>query len=215
MRTANPGLSHRATAGPAVRDTSASSAPSRPTSRAHPAAPPPPSSPPAASPRCASAHGPQAPLSTPRRAARARTCPSLASAVPAPVSRLLLLGPEELRQDCLRLLPLARFPRHLFPPRARQFIKFRLPVIVRISPLRLDVPILFEFQQRRIQRPVVHAQQISADLLDAPCDSVAMQLTHRLQRLQHHQRQRSLPDIRFLAHPPSYGITIGTLPNSL
>src|SRR6202008_3604975 len=38
------------------------------------------------------------------------------------------------------------------------------------------------------------------DLFDAPGNAVPVQRAHRMQRFQHHQRQRSLPDVRFVSH---------------
>jgi hypothetical protein len=45
---------------------------------------------------------------------------------------------------------------------------------------------------------MIHREQIAADLLDPPRDSVSMQATKCIEGSQHHQRQRALQDISFL-----------------
>src|SRR4029077_20454463 len=80
---------------------------------------------------------------------------------------------------------------------ARELIELGAAVVVRYAPRGLDVALLLELEQRRIQRAVVHQQQLTAGLLDAPGDAVPMLRPHRLERLENHQRQRALPDVGF------------------
>jgi hypothetical protein len=45
---------------------------------------------------------------------------------------------------------------------------------------------------------LIHGEDISADLLNASRDSVAMQRTQNIESLQDHQRQSALENFRFL-----------------
>ena len=96
----------------------------------------------------------------------------------------------------------------LLPSDARQTVELCLAVVVRRAPLRRDGAFLFQLEQGRIQRAVIERQQVAAGLLDATRDAVSVLRTHRLQRFQHHQGQRALPDIRFVAHTCSSWLTI-------
>src|SRR6202051_3359110 len=86
-----------------------------------------------------------------------------------------LTGSEESRENRGGLFPIAFFATQKFTPSARQFVIFGFAIVVRLAPLRRDVPFLLEFQERGIQRAVVHRQEIAAGLLDAPGDAVTMQ----------------------------------------
>ena len=63
---------------------------------------------------------------------------------------------------------------------AREPVVLRLAVVVRHAPLGRDDPLLFELEQRRIERAVVDGEQLPAGLLDAPRNAVAVQRPHRL-----------------------------------
>jgi hypothetical protein len=82
-------------------------------------------------------------------------------------------------------------------PGPRQAVVLRLPVVVGGVPLGVDPPLLLEAVQRRVERPLVHAQHITRDLLDALRDAPPM---HRLERerLQDQHVQRALQQILFL-----------------
>ncbi len=56
--------------------------------------------------------------------------------------------------------------------------------------------LLLQLEQGRIQRAVVDFEQIAARLLDTARDAIAMEGAQGLQRLEHHQSQRALPDVR-------------------
>jgi hypothetical protein len=51
---------------------------------------------------------------------------------------------------------------------------------------------VLEPEEHGIERPLIHRQQVTADLLDAAGNPVAVQRAQDLERLEHHQRQRSL-----------------------
>src|SRR5258706_7098204 len=120
---------------------------------------------------------------------------------------------QETGEDRGRPLPLACFLVELFPAGPREPVELRFAVVVRYAPFRCDVPLLLELEQCGVEGSVVERQVVRAGLLDPPRDAVAVQRPERLERFQHHQRQRALPDIRFVRHVrfPSYGITIGDL----
>src|SRR5436190_16300426 len=53
------------------------------------------------------------------------------------------------------------------PALRRQLVVLRAPVVVRHVPLGLDPAFAFEPMERRIQRPLVDAQRVPGNLLDA------------------------------------------------
>ncbi len=59
---------------------------------------------------------------------------------------------------------------------------------------------MFELEQQGIQRALVESQKVSADLLDAPCDSVAVLRSQNIEGFEDHQRKRSLQNVGFLLH---------------
>ncbi len=59
---------------------------------------------------------------------------------------------------------------------------------------------MLELQQHGIQSALIHGKQVSADLLDAPRDSIAVQRPQDIESLEDHKRQRSLEDVRLLFH---------------
>src|SRR5713226_803751 len=160
---------------------------------------------------CAIEDGCAAPRQAPARAVPGGTSLPAATATRANVSRRLLPRRQEAGKNICRLLPLARFALQLLLAGARQFVVFGFAVVVGDAPLRADVAFLLEFQQRRIQRAIIHGQQVAAGLLDAPSDAVSVQRAQGIQCFQHHQRQRSLPDVFFLGHAFSYGFPIAML----
>ena len=98
------------------------------------------------------------------------------------------------------------------PSRPRQPVEPGLAVVLRDAPLGRDGPFLLQLQQRRVQGAVVQREQVAAGLLDSTGDPVAVQRPHRLDGLQHHQRQRPLPDVRLAAHAVSSCLAIGMMP---
>ena len=59
---------------------------------------------------------------------------------------------------------------------------------------------MLQLQQQRIERALIHIQQVSADLLDAPGDTVAVLRPKEVQCLEDHQGKRSLQDFRLFLH---------------
>src|ERR1700683_3571756 len=206
----------QARAGPAARGSSPWPAPLRQVSAPPAAAPPEPSSPPARCPRCASPDGSRSPPQAPGHASPCRTARPISQTTPGPRSSPGFSRSQKPCQNRRGLLPVPRFFFQLLLARARQLVKFRFPVVIRNAPLRRDEPFLFQLQQRRIQRSIIHRQQIAAGLLDPPRNPVPVHRPHSLQRLEHHQRQRALPHIRFVVtHVRSYGIPIDILAQAL
>src|SRR5450755_1138527 len=135
-------------------------------------------------------------------------CPPVAAKTSESLSCGFLSRGQKSRQDRRRLLPVALFASQKFPSRARQFVVLGPAIVIGLPPLRRNVSLLLELQQRGIQRPVVHRQQVSAGLLNAPRDPVTMQRPQRFQGLEDHQSQRALPHIHFLAHVYPYSSAV-------
>src|SRR5947209_15797724 len=131
--------------------------------------------------------------------------------LPACLAELPVLPcPEKPRHNRGRRFPILRLALQLLPSRARQAIELCLAIIVRDAPLRRDRAFLLQLDQRRIQRAVIHLKLVAAGLLDAAGNSIPVQRPHGVQRLHHHQRQRPLPNVCFIAQMPSYGYPIAT-----
>jgi hypothetical protein len=54
---------------------------------------------------------------------------------------------------------------------------------------------------------LVDSEQISADLLDPPCNAVAVERPKQVQRLQDHQRESALLDILLWVHQFSFWLS--------
>src|SRR5437762_2572646 len=101
-------------------------------------------------------------------------------------------------------LPVFRFGRQLAAARFRDRVELRLPVVLRRAPGRGDPPPLLQPQERCVDRPLIELQHVVADLLDPPRDAVAVQRSHRFERLQDHQVERPLENVRLrLGHAAS------------
>src|SRR5215469_6445027 len=88
---------------------------------------------------------------------------------------------QESGKDFGRLLP---FPCSFAQPPSscfRQLVKLRPPVVLRTSPLRTDVALLFQPQKGWVKRAVIQRQKVSADLLNAPRQPVSVLRPHGLQ----------------------------------
>ena len=89
----------------------------------------------------------------------------------------------------------------LLAARASNAIEARLPVILGRTPIGGDGAFVFELEQKGIEGALIDGKQIAADLLDAACDAISVQRAERIERLQHHQRERALLNVFFLSHP--------------
>src|SRR6476661_5185122 len=95
-------------------------------------------------------------------------------------------------------------------PCPRDGIKLGFAIVIRCPPSAGNPPSLHQPHQRRINRSLIDLQSLFADLLDSSRDSVAVQWPHRGQRLQHHQIQCPLQNLRSpLRHASSCGATTG------
>src|SRR5208283_376598 len=115
---------------------------------------------------------------------------------------------QEAREDGGGLLPVVRFLFHLFAAGARQAVVLGAAIVFRRAPLGSDVALLFELQQRGVERAVVNEQAVAAGLLDAAGDAVAVERAEKLDGFQDHEGQGALPDVGFVAHATSYGLAI-------
>jgi len=107
---------------------------------------------------------------------------------------------EEPANNRCRLFPTLRLDLQLPAPLSCQAIEARPAIILRGTALGGDRAFLLKPQRHGIQRPLIHGQRISANLLDAPRDSIPVQRSQHIKSLEDHQRQRPLQDIRFLSH---------------
>ena len=63
---------------------------------------------------------------------------------------------------------------------------------------------MLQLQQQGIERALIDIQKVSADLLDAPGDTVAVLRPQDIQCLEDHQGKRSLQDVRLFLHRESH-----------
>ena len=59
---------------------------------------------------------------------------------------------------------------------------------------------MLQLEQQGIKRALIHIQKISADLLDASGDTLAVLRSQDIEGLEDHQRQRTLQDVRLFLH---------------
>src|SRR2546422_3164410 len=97
---------------------------------------------------------------------------------------------EQPRDDAGEALPAPSLPLELPPPGPGQRIETGAPVVFRDAPYRANPAALPEPQERGVERALVHAQQVSRDLLEAPRDSESVERPERFQGLQHQQVER-------------------------
>ena len=62
---------------------------------------------------------------------------------------------------------------------------------------------MLQLEQQGIKRALVDSQKVSADLLDAPGNSLAVLRPQDIECLEDHQRERSLQDVRLFLHGES------------
>src|SRR5262249_31918861 len=117
----------------------------------------------------------------------------------------LLARRQEAVENRRRLLPFLRFARKLLAPGSSQLVVLRFAIVIRLAPLRPDVSLLLKLQQRWVERAVVHNQLRPAGLLDAARNAVPVQRAKHIQCPQHHQRERTLPDICLGIHDSPMG----------
>ena len=84
-------------------------------------------------------------------------------------------------------------------PAAGEPVELGLAVVVGEPPGRRDRALLLQLQQGGVDGPVVQREDVAARLLDPAGDPVPVQRPEALERLQHHQGQRPLPDVRLVA----------------
>src|SRR5262249_31308075 len=99
--------------------------------------------------------------------------------------------------------------------RAREAIELRFAIVIGDSPLAGDRAFLLELDERGVERAVIDQHAVAADLLDAARDTVPVLRTHCLESLEHHQGERTLPNVGLFVHAyreygtGSYGLAIG------
>src|SRR5450756_2590240 len=106
-------------------------------------------------------------------------------------------------------LPILRFPRDLFPPRARQLVEFGPAIGIAGAPARFDPAALLQAQERGIQRPLVEIEGAAGDLLNALGQPEPVLRPHGFERPQHHQIERALENARVSCRHPK-GVWLGS-----
>src|SRR5258708_1815139 len=76
-------------------------------------------------------------------------------------------------------------------------IKFGLAIVGRCSPLGGNPSTLLQPHKRRVDRPLVQQHFVAAHLLNPPGNAVAVERSHGCKRLQDHEVQSSLQQIKF------------------
>jgi len=107
-------------------------------------------------------------------------------------------------------VPVSRFAFQVLSAGRCQFVELRPAFGIGDAPFRTNGPILFQLQQRRIERPVIDTQSIAADLLDPLGEPIPMLRPHGSQRAKHHKRQRAQPDFILVPHHSTPWIPIYT-----
>src|SRR5215469_8768337 len=107
-------------------------------------------------------------------------------------------------------LPVFGFGAELLPPGLRNGIKLRPAIVLRRAPLGRNPPFLHQTDQAEIDRALIDLKRLLAKLLNAAGDAISMQTPHRIQRLQHHQIESALQNLRFVVrHVASCGLYRG------
>ena len=76
-------------------------------------------------------------------------------------------------------------------------VELGLAVVAGGAPRGTDPAALFEANQGGVDGALIEQDLVAADLLNAPCDAVAVQRTHGGEGLQDHQVESSLQEIEF------------------
>src|SRR5688572_8318317 len=64
-------------------------------------------------------------------------------------------------------LPRRGLARELLPPRGRELVELRAPAELGDTPLGAHEPVVLETVERGVQRPLIHAERVAGNLLDA------------------------------------------------
>src|SRR5215208_5886470 len=102
-------------------------------------------------------------------------------------------------------MPFAGLARQLLAPRGGERIELGATIVLGRAPLRGDEPLLFELEERGVERPVVEREAVLARLLDAARDAVAVKRPEYVEGGENHQGERALLHFQLLGHVPSYG----------
>src|SRR5262249_39004923 len=100
------------------------------------------------------------------------------------------------RNDSNHSPPVIGFFGQLPPARFCNLEELGFAVVFRYAPLGPDKSALLQSDESRIDRALIKEQNLIADLFDSAGDSPAVQRPHTFKRLQNHQVQRSLQDLR-------------------
>src|SRR5262249_47725861 len=124
--------------------------------------------------RCGAPGGSRARRRARPRDRAARRSPSGGPGRRASCSRSSPARRQEARDDLGGLAPLLLLALHLLPAAARELVEAGAAAVLRGAPRRLDVALLLELEEGRVQRAVIDDELRAARLLDAPRDAVAV-----------------------------------------
>src|SRR5215469_10541142 len=108
-----------------------------------------------------------------------------------------LAGSKETSDDFRGALPFPFFVRDLPAAGGGEAVEAGAAIVLGRTPVGGDEAFLLELEQRGIERAVVDGERVAGDLLDAAGDAVSVQRAHGLQRFEHHESERTLPDFGF------------------
>jgi hypothetical protein len=83
------------------------------------------------------------------------------------------------------------------------------------APFGCDGAFLFQPEEHGIERALIDGKQVSADLLDPPRDSVAVQRAQNLKSLEDHERQSTLLNVDLVSHRDRCWLPTGSMPHVL
>src|SRR5688572_1440752 len=118
---------------------------------------------------------------TPRTSERTRATTLLITkrVDPRCISELLRRRREHRRHRFHQPLPARRVFPQPPPPRRRQTVELRPPVVLRFAPRALDQTVMLQPVQRRIQRTLLYLQRAMRDLLDPQQHAVTVHVAER------------------------------------
>src|SRR5881397_3723642 len=101
--------------------------------------------------------------------------PTIRERISRSIASVLAVEPQHAADQARNSFPALGFASELFAAGAGDRVEPRLAVVFRGAPLRTDPTLLCQPQQRGVYRALVQAQHLITELLDAPCDSIAVQ----------------------------------------
>src|SRR6185437_4665918 len=128
----------------------------------------------------------------------------------SPWNPLLRGWPHDAANATDKPLPSGSLCRQLLPARMREPGILCLPIVCRRAPKCRDPAAIFEAVQRRIQRAMLHLQDVFGPLLDRVSDGMSMCRSQH-ERLEYQHVERALQHVAFRSLPFRHGFLNSTL----